>query len=233
MAAGLSGSMTVRSTSRLPFRWWYYRRFVSYCWKGSAASSESDLNFLQDKDLLKGFIEESFEHLDSIEENILELEQNPDDADIINNIFRPFHTIKGVSGFLNLKNINKLAHTTENLLDDVRNGKRTMDSDVIEVVLSVGDYLRAMVKNVQNAVEKGVEHYQDLDISEYVARVTEVAGDENVVVGENKPKKEEPLESAPPEHSIVQDDVDDFQGLEVDVIIPADSEPVVPGPSPF
>lgn len=137
-------------------------------------ASAPDTSFLQDQDLLKGFIEEAFEHLETIETNILELEQSPDDADIINNIFRPFHTIKGVSGFLNLKNINKLAHTTENLLDDVRNSRREMDSDVIEVVLSVGDYLRSMIANIHEALEKGPEHYVEFDISEYVARVIAV-----------------------------------------------------------
>ena len=128
-------------------------------------------DILQDKDLLKGFVEESFEHLETIEANILELEQNPDDAEIINNIFRPFHTIKGVSGFLNLKNINKLAHATENLLDDVRNGRRAMDTDVIEIVLNVGDYLRAMVDNVREALEKGSQFYREFEIADHVARI--------------------------------------------------------------
>ncbi|MBU0486155.1 MAG: chemotaxis protein CheA [Proteobacteria bacterium] len=128
-------------------------------------------DFLQDKELLAGFIEETFEHLESIEVNILDLEHSPDDEEIINNIFRPFHTIKGVSGFLNLKLINELAHTTENLLDDVRNGKRAMDSDVIDVVLSVGDFLRSMVQNIKDVLEKGAEYYQEFDISEYVTLV--------------------------------------------------------------
>ncbi|MDH3394192.1 MAG: Hpt domain-containing protein, partial [Desulfobulbaceae bacterium] len=130
-----------------------------------------DLDFLQDKDLLAGFVAESFEHLESIEVNILDLEQDPDNADIINNIFRTFHTVKGVSGFLNLKTINKLAHITENLLDDVRNSKREMDSDVIDVVLSVGDYLQEMVQNVKDVLENGPDAYREFDISEYVQRV--------------------------------------------------------------
>ncbi|MDH5299581.1 MAG: Hpt domain-containing protein [Desulfobulbaceae bacterium] len=132
------------------------------------------LDFLQDKDLLAGFVAESFEHLESIEVNILDLEQNPGDSDIINNIFRTFHTIKGVSGFLNLKKINEISHITENLLDDVRNGKRTMDSDVIDVVLSVGDFLREMVQNVKDVLDKGVDAYREFDISLYVLRVREV-----------------------------------------------------------
>ncbi|MFZ5776158.1 MAG: chemotaxis protein CheA [Thermodesulfobacteriota bacterium] len=144
-------------------------------------------DFLQDTDLLAGFIEEAFEHLESIEVNVLELEQNPDDQNIINNIFRPFHTIKGVSGFLNLKTINKLAHATENLLDDVRNGKRAMDSDVIDVVLTVGDALRSMVENIKDVLVNGPSRYQDTDISGFIATITRLQQGEAAPAAAAKP----------------------------------------------
>ena len=147
----------------------------------SSGGAPADLDFLQDKDLLAGFVAESFEHLESIEVNILDLEQDPDNSDIINNIFRTFHTIKGVSGFLNLKTINKLSHTTENLLDDVRNNKREMDSDVIDVVLSVGDYLQEMVQNVKDVLDNGPDAYRDFEIAEYVQRVNDVQGGNGAV----------------------------------------------------
>jgi len=140
-----------------------------------AAPPES-LDFMQDPELLTGFIEETTEHLDSIEVNILELEDNPGDLDIINNIFRPFHTSKGVSGFLNLTNIQALAHSTENLLDDVRNNKRTMDSEVIEVVLKVGDCLKLLVDNLKKALDEGIEKYKNYDISNYISWVKCVQG---------------------------------------------------------
>ncbi len=142
----------------------------------SAPAEAAVPDFLQDTELLSGFIEEAVEHLESIETNILELENNPDDSEIINNIFRPFHTIKGVSGFLNLKTINKLAHTTENLLDDVRNCSRAMDSDVIDVVLSVGDTLRSMVDNVREVLEEGPDKFKEFDISEYIELIHALQG---------------------------------------------------------
>lgn len=138
------------------------------------AGSRETPDFLKDTDLLSGFVEEAFEHLESIEINILELEQSPDDKEIINNIFRPFHTIKGVSGFLNLLDINKLAHATENLLDDVRNDKREMDADVIDVVLEVGDYLRTMVGNIKEVLQNGPDHYKKFDILAHVKKVQAV-----------------------------------------------------------
>ena len=139
-----------------------------------AGGASPAADFLQDKELLSGFIDEAFEHLESIEINVLELEQNPDDQEIINNIFRPFHTIKGVSGFLNLKTINKLAHATENLLDDVRNGKLPMDSDVIDIVLGVGDCLKDMVQNIKEVLEGGPERYQETDISAFLVRIRQL-----------------------------------------------------------
>ncbi|MDZ7598349.1 MAG: Hpt domain-containing protein [Desulfobacterales bacterium] len=67
--------------------------------------------------MLSDFTVESMENLDTIELSLMALEQDPEDISTINAIFRPFHTIKGVSGFLNLQTINRLAHSTENLLD--------------------------------------------------------------------------------------------------------------------
>ncbi len=145
--------------------------------------------FMQDLDLLSGFIEEASEHLETIEVNVLELENSPDDPEIINNIFRPFHTIKGVAGFLNLKAINKLAHATENLLDDVRNGVRPMDSQVIDVVLSVGDYLKSMIDNLRDVVAQGPAAYKNYDIREYIQRIR--------AIQEGKVESEEPTTSPP------------------------------------
>ncbi len=158
-------------------------------------------DFMQDKDLLEGFIEEAFEHLESIEVNVLELEQSPDDMDIINNIFRPFHTIKGVSGFLNLKVINKLAHATENLLDDVRNDKRAMDSEVIDIVLTVGDVLNSMVANIKDVLEIGPEQYQHTDISEYIAEINRLQQGGEAPAAPTAEAVPEPAaaEAAPPE----------------------------------
>ncbi|MDA8159875.1 MAG: chemotaxis protein CheA [Desulfobacteraceae bacterium] len=132
------------------------------------------MDFLQDLELLTGFVGETLEHLESIEVNVLELEDNPGDLEIVNKIFRPFHTIKGVAGFLNLKSIQKLAHSTENLLDDVRNGSRPMDAQVVEVVLKVGDFLKTMVDNLSLVLKEGPERYLNYDISGHLAWVEAV-----------------------------------------------------------
>lgn len=151
-----------------------------------ASPPVESMEFLQDLELLTGFVSETLEHLESIEVNVLELEENPGDLEIVNKMFRPFHTIKGVAGFLNLKSIQKLAHSTENLLDDVRNGVHAMDSEVIDVVLKVGDFLTIMVENLKTVLHEGPEQYKNYDISEYVAWVESIQRGESArVASEN------------------------------------------------
>ena len=85
--------------------------------------SSFDVAELQDPELLKEFIEEAKEHLSTIEINMLGLETNPEDTEAINAVFRPFHSIKGVAGFLNLTEIHHLSHEVENLLDSGKIGQ--------------------------------------------------------------------------------------------------------------
>lgn len=204
-----------------------------------ASAEPPSLDFLEDTDLLSGFIEEAFEHLESIETNVLDLEQSPDDMDIVNNIFRPFHTIKGVSGFLNLKTVNKLAHATENLLDDVRNGQRSMDSDVIDIVLTVGDCLKSMVENVKDVLENGPENYEDTDISEYIDRIKQIQqgeGGGGEIVSEEvaaEPVASEEMPSPPPAEEVPEPTApEEVQSSPPDPEVIQAAEPVVEAPPP-
>ncbi|NMC48020.1 MAG: hypothetical protein GYA47_01110, partial [Desulfovibrio sp.] len=75
-----------------------------------------------DPELFADFIVEAKEHLETIEPNLLELEKNPGNLGLLNEIFRPMHSLKGASGFLGLNHINGLAHKAENILDELRKG---------------------------------------------------------------------------------------------------------------
>jgi len=125
----------------------------------TVASEDEELfagvDFSQDEDLYQGFIAESNEHLDTIEENILNLEQDPENLEILNSIFRPFHTIKGVSGFMNLKQMNIIAHHLENLLDDARNKKFYLDGDATDLILDGVDFLKKMLEQLNIALGGG------------------------------------------------------------------------------
>lgn len=104
---------------------------------------------IQDPELLKDFIEEAKEHLASIELNMITLEADPGDVGVINDIFRPFHSIKGVAGFLNLKQIHELAHEVENYLDQARSGKLFITNTAIDVVLSAVDVLKSLLMDLE------------------------------------------------------------------------------------
>ena len=119
----------------------------------------------EDCEILADFTAEAADNLATIEVSLVELEQNPTDGEIINNIFRPFHTIKGVAGFLNLATINRLAHTTENLLDSARNGDFIINDTAADAVLESVDTLKALLDRVSQGLARGTRAEDgDIDV---------------------------------------------------------------------
>lgn len=125
----------------------------------------------EDREILHDFVSESLEKLASIEVSLIHLEDDPEDLDTINAIFRPFHTIKGVSGFLNLGKINKLAHGAENLLDKARNGEMTVQGDVVDLVLESVDALKQMIRGVQKGLEGSTSLDNGMDIKPLLDKI--------------------------------------------------------------
>ncbi len=114
-----------------------------------------DLRLEENRELLGEFHAEAIDHLSQIEAALLQLEQNPNDAEAISSIFRSFHTIKGVSGFLQLTPMHTLTHEVESLLDLVRNNKLGLNSTIITEMLRARDALQALVGQITVALEKG------------------------------------------------------------------------------
>jgi two-component system, chemotaxis family, sensor kinase CheA len=108
----------------------------------------------EDAPLVVDFITEAKEHIETAESALLELENQSDD-ELINKIFRGFHTIKGMAGFLNLTDIGSLAHSAENLLDLARKGKLVLTGDNSDVVFESIDMLKKMLTALSQAVESG------------------------------------------------------------------------------
>ena len=137
----------------------------------------------EDKEIIVDFAAESLENLGTIEIKLMDLEQNPSDINIINDIFRPFHTVKGVSGFLNFNKINKLAHISENLLDKARNKELTIDGVVVDIILESVDLLKQMIENVEATLDSGTPLEGDINTTETAAKIdqflnqTEEGGD--------------------------------------------------------
>jgi len=97
-----------------------------------------------DDDILQDFLVEAGELLEQLPGQLVELEQRPDDHDLLNAIFRGFHTIKGGAGFLQLDALVDCCHITENLFDMLRTGRRAVTSELMDVVLQALDALQAM-----------------------------------------------------------------------------------------
>ncbi|MBK8477533.1 MAG: chemotaxis protein CheA [Opitutaceae bacterium] len=115
-----------------------------------------DMRLEENRELLTEFHSEAVDHLSQIEAALLQLENNPTDAEAISSIFRSFHTIKGVSGFLQLTPMNTLTHEVESLLDLVRNNKLALTSTIITEMLKARDALQALVGQITVALEKGI-----------------------------------------------------------------------------
>src|SRR5712692_7793154 len=118
-----------------------------------AESPTAPVSLNQDPELVADFILESREHLAALEAQLLALEQDPRNAEAINTIFRGFHTIKGLAGFLEFPAIQQFAHEVETLLDLARNAKMSVDSSLIDIILHSADYMTQCMRGVEVSLE--------------------------------------------------------------------------------
>ena len=158
------------------------------------------MSFDPDEEILQDFIIESGEILEQLSEQLVDLEQRPDDFDLLNAIFRGFHTVKGGGGFLQLDNLVALCHVAENVFDLLRNGKLQVSADLMDVVLQALDCVNEMFEQVKARAEltpapdhiiQGLEHLVKVGNGE-VAEAPPVATTESeptVAVVENEPEQ--------------------------------------------
>ena len=106
-----------------------------------------------DEEILQDFLVEAGEILEKLSEQLVDLEQHPDDSDLLNAIFRGFHTVKGGAGFLQLEALVNCCHSAENVFDILRNHKRKVTPDLMDVVLEALDNVNAMFEEVRNREE--------------------------------------------------------------------------------
>jgi two-component system chemotaxis sensor kinase CheA len=125
----------------------------------------------EDPELVQGFIDESSEQLLLIENGLISWEESPEDLSVIDNVFRPFHTIKGVSGFLNLADINGFAHIYEDLLDDARKGKIVYNEALAEVVFAGIDALKTMITAVSRSLQEGKYKGHSVDLNRFASMI--------------------------------------------------------------
>ena len=113
----------------------------------------------QDPEMLQLFLEESNEHLASLETDLLKLEETLDDPDpeLVNKIFRAIHSLKGSAGFFGFENITNLSHIMENIFSQIRDGKIEANSSMITTLLDGKDKLDEMIEDVANSEEVDIE----------------------------------------------------------------------------
>jgi two-component system chemotaxis sensor kinase CheA len=111
--------------------------------------TDNELAFLRDDpEMADLFLAEALDHLGTIEAALLALDERPGDVTLLNDIFRPFHTIKGNAGALGVTSVQEVAHRVENLLDLARSGRRTMGPADVDVVLRAVDVLSSMIRDI-------------------------------------------------------------------------------------
>lgn len=143
---------------------------------------------MNNAEYLDVFIDESQEHLQAINDNLLLLEENPDDLSIVSEIFRSAHTLKGMAATMGFDDLAHLTHSMENVLDLIRNSKLKATSEVLDVVFAAVDDLEAMVLDISSGGDG------KRDVSQVTAMLEAIEKGKDV--GEVKADKSESKEEA-------------------------------------
>ncbi|MDF1875523.1 response regulator [Sulfurimonas sp. SAG-AH-194-I05] len=145
------------------------------------------------QEILQDFLVESFELVEKLDEDLVELENTPEDLELLNGIFRVAHTVKGASSFLNFDVLTHLTHHMEDVLNKARHGELIITPDIMDVVLESIDLMKALLNIIRDtSADAGI------DVSACVARLDKVSGgDGDVPVVEASAPAEQSLEDEP------------------------------------
>ena len=128
---------------------------------------------------LELFIDETQEHVQSLNEHILELEKEPEDTDTINEIFRAAHTLKGMAGTMGYTRMQRLTHDLENVFQEIRNGNMKANAKLIDILFRGLDALEGYLEIISTTGSEGTEDNEDIikDLDELVKEGTGKASD--------------------------------------------------------
>ena len=118
---------------------------------------------MQDQDVIREFLAESHENLSRLDQELVELEQNPQDTALLASIFRTIHTIKGTCGFFAFSILERITHQAETLLSQLRDGKRELTPSLISLILETVDVTRTVLASIEAIGEEGTEQFEDLE----------------------------------------------------------------------
>ena len=129
--------------------------------------------------LLPDFIVEASEHLEEMESLLLDLVEKPEDLSILNEIFRPIHTIKGSAQYIGIARISSLAHKLEDLLDLLREGKMASTPEVVEILISARDRISLLVKELEQSQR------EESSVDDIIKKLAELLGEIDVAQSED------------------------------------------------
>jgi two-component system chemotaxis sensor kinase CheA len=110
---------------------------------------------MEDQEFVQEFLIESNENLARLDREMVELERRPDDHELLASVFRTVHTIKGTCGFLGFSRLEALAHVTEDLLSDLRNGRRQLDTPLTSIILESVDAIKRILRSIEAGSDEG------------------------------------------------------------------------------
>jgi two-component system chemotaxis sensor kinase CheA len=116
----------------------------------------------QDQEVIREFLVESHENLARLDQELVELEQRPQDAALLASIFRTVHTIKGTSGFLGFSTLGAVTHQAESLLSQLRDGRQTVNPQIVSLILETVDAARKLLASIEATGEEGSDSFPEL-----------------------------------------------------------------------
>lgn len=137
---------------------------------------ENDYSLLRDpdmKEIFDSFCVETVEILDKLDVDLMELEKRPEDADLLNDIFRSFHTIKGTSGFLGLEKLQTVTHRCEDILNKLRKGEAILKDHIMDAILEAYDTLKILMDVIETKLN------EDYDTGAVITKLDVIIGELN------------------------------------------------------
>jgi two-component system chemotaxis sensor kinase CheA len=159
---------------------------------------------------LEIFIDETQEHLQTLSDELMVLEKEPDNADTINEIFRAAHSLKGMAGTMGYKRMQTLTHNMENVFSEIRNGKMKVVPELVDTLFQGLDALQAYLENIQNTADEGTEDNQPI-----LDSLSKILNEGLGTAGGDSAPKEEKKEEAKPEAAAEGGDTAKYKSLTI------------------
>ena len=148
------------------------------------------------QEIMEDFLIEAFEMVDQLDQDLVELESNPEDLELLNRIFRVAHTIKGSSSFLNFDILTSLTHNMEDVLNKARRDELKITPDVMDAGLLSIDLMKALLQAIRDS---GTDANSGIDISDAVTKLQAISQGSSPVADAPEPsaKPAKPQETTP------------------------------------